>query len=303
MPPSWRAGLVNAVPIPEDRRKKKKRPTHTVTYKARPDPSSSTQPELNEEIAEPFDPFPFLLLPPEIRSKIYLLALFPPPPSPTNPRGPSKAAIETPATTLSLLRASQLIHAETTHLLYTQTAFPLFPIQTFPPLPTPLNIPVRHRPLLKHLTLRIGNSWSSPPKSWRVSKLLARALPKFTSLTTLRVFVEVDPSEPFFEKYRISKSFYTDFAGDLLRDVLAVLTQVTTVEVGGNEGVKVRGPLVSRVVEVARECERDVKWSEEGAFRNRIEMVVADGQESETSLNSDTDTDSESESVVWPDQI
>jgi hypothetical protein len=265
MPPSWRAGLVSAFPVPDDRRKKRKNrtiPSSEALMPAAPEtPSSADDP--------PVQSFAFLSLPPEIRTKIYNLILFPPPRLPLDPKpSPSHTS-----SSLSLLRTSRLVHSETTHLLYTHTAFPLFPIQAFPPLPTPLLIPPRHRYIPKSLHLRLGNSWSAPPKSWRVSKLLARALPKFGALKTLKVFVEVDPSEPMFEKYRISRDFYTDFAGELLQDVIKAIPQLKTVEIGGYEFVNLRGPLVTRIRRVVEEMERKLLWSVEDGWREKAKTL------------------------------
>ena len=72
-----------------------------------------------------------------------------------------------------------------------------------------------------------------------------------------------------FEKYRISDTFYTDFAGSLLRDVLQVVPQVESVEVGGYEFVGIHGPLVTRVVDVIFTEGRKLVWSEENGWRER----------------------------------
>ena len=260
MPTSWRHGLTSAFPVPDGKRKNRKRAAISTkdAVAAIPEPSESAA----------IDPFPFLSLPPEIRTKVYQLILFRPPRTPVDPKPkPSDAS------TLAVLRVCHLVYSETTHLLYTQTPFPLFHIQSFPPLPTPLLIPPRQRATIKALHLRLGNSWSAPPKTWRVSKMLARVLPKFTSLHMLKVFVELDPSEPMFDKYRISKNFYTDFAGELLAEVLKAMTQVEVVEVGGYEFVNVSGPLVTRIRQAVLGSGKTLQWSEENGMREKVRRL------------------------------
>jgi len=80
-----------------------------------------------------------------------------------------------------------------------------------------------------------------------------------------------------FEKYRVSKDFYTDFAGGLVRDVLEALPQVVVVQVGGNEGVDVGGPLVGRVRAVVGEVGRRVEWSVENGWRERGRNLEVEG--------------------------
>jgi len=105
-----------------------------------------------------------------------------------------------------------------------------------------------YRAMVTKLEMVVGSSWTSPPKTWRVSKLLARRLARLSAVKTLRVFVELDPSLPMFEKYRVSFDFYTDFCGSLFRDVLSTMPQLKVIELDGNPGVDTTGPLVSRLL-------------------------------------------------------
>lgn len=105
-----------------------------------------------------------------------------------------------------------------------------------------------YRAMVTKLEMVVGSSWTNPPKTWRVSKLLAKRLSRLEAVQTLKVFVELDPSLPMFEKYRISPDFYTDFCGELLRDVLLCMPQLTHIEMNGNPGVETSGPLVSRLL-------------------------------------------------------
>lgn len=241
MPPSWRDGLVNAFPIPKDRMKPK-----LASKKSTQETSTQTvEGETNDEIdlSTPISPFRFFELPAEVRNEIYALLLF--------SSAGYRRSDGTKKSRTSILAVSKRAHLEATYVLYTSSTFKIFPIQDFVQEPLVQELRPIYRSMVTKVEMLVGSSWTSPPKSWRVSKLLAKRLSRLTSLQTLKVFVEVDPSEPDFEKYRISLDFYTDFCGDLFRDLLVALPLVKFVEVNGNPGVNTRGPLVTRLVKEA----------------------------------------------------
>lgn len=77
-------------------------------------------------------------------------------------------------------------------------------------------------------------------------------LEEMTAVRTVKVFVECDPSHEIFNGFRIDRDFFTDFSGDLLKDVLHRLPSVILVELDGWPAVKREGPLVKRLLEAAR---------------------------------------------------
>lgn len=241
MPPSWRDGLVNAFPVPTDRNKSKyprsKNKKDEIVANVEIDDADETT------SLEIIDPFKFFELPAEVRNNIYALVLF------------SSAGYRrvdgTKRSRTSMLAVSKKMHLEASYVLYSSSTFKIFPIQDFVQEPLVQELRPMYRAMVTKLEMVVGSSWTSPPKSWRVSKLLSKRLSKLTSVQTLNVFVEVDPSQPDFEKYRISLDFYTDFCGDLLRDVLAAVPFVRFIEMNGNPGVDTNGPLVSRLVKEA----------------------------------------------------
>ena len=80
----------------------------------------------------------------------------------------------------------------------------------------------------------------------------------------LKIFIEVDPSIPMFAKYRRSETFYTDWCGELVRDVLKVLVATCEVaEVDGNPGVDPKGHLRTRIVQEVEASGRKVRWGPE----------------------------------------
>jgi hypothetical protein len=92
---------------------------------------------------------------------------------------------------------------------------------------------------------------------------MAKIFKQLSQVRCLRVFVEVDPSHPVFARFRVSHGFYTDFAGNLLKDVLGAMPQIEFVQLDGNPSVQMEGPLVSRLKTEVEGKERQVKWGKE----------------------------------------
>jgi hypothetical protein len=255
--PKWKTNLVNAFPIPDDRKPKKSQATEDSTEDD--DPNAFKRQGI----------FPFLSLPSELRYKIYNLLLFSHP-DPVASSDPYNHELLPTLRTLSLLLVNHRIHAEATHLLYSSTTFRLFPLQDFLYLPTPSDLAPHYRSHITRLTLTLGASWTAPPANWRVSKGLARCLSRLKLVRTLRILVQLDPSQPMFEKYRVSYAFFTDFCGELLRDVLKAMPKLETVELAGYSNVEPDGPLVSRLRLEAEQKGKAIRWSRESGWYARM---------------------------------
>ncbi|EXJ68667.1 uncharacterized protein A1O5_08461 [Cladophialophora psammophila CBS 110553] len=241
MPLSWKEGLVNAFPIPQDRTKLRyvsKRDKHNVTISS----ELVSVVESLETVSLEGDPFPFLDLPGEIRNRIYQLVLFGKP-------GYRVIHGRMRPSRIGIMLANKLTHREAAYVLYSTSSFRIFPLQDFTPAPVIQELRPMYRDMVTSLEMVVGSSWTSPPKTWRVGKLLAKRLSKLSAVNTLKIFVELDPSLPMFEKYRVSLDFYTDFCGDLLRDVLACMPHLSHIEINGNPGIDTTGPLVSRLLQ------------------------------------------------------
>lgn len=262
--PNWRDGLVDAFPVPEDRRPGwKRRQKKAAEEAARADADAITEALTRLDVSKvPAEPFRFLDLPSELRNRIYDYVLFSKPEyRGTNGRRKSSR--------IASLLVNKQTHEEAAYVLYSTTRFNLFHVQLFETPPTVAELPSRYQPYITNLKMTVGPSWTAPPKSWKVTKPLARYLTKLTGVQTLRVFVEFDPSHPAFAKYRVSYSFYTDFCGELLGDVLEVMPQLKYVELDGNPGVDVNGPLVSRLKEEAEGQEKEVRWGKEAGWAHQ----------------------------------
>ena len=81
---------------------------------------------------------------------------------------------------------------------------------------------------------------------------LELGLEEMEAVRTVKVFVECDPSHEIFNGFRIDRDFFTGFSGGLLEEVLRRLPSVVQVELDGWPSVKREGPLVKRLLEVAR---------------------------------------------------
>lgn len=79
-------------------------------------------------------------------------------------------------------------------------------------------------------------------------------LEEMDAVRTVKVFVECDPSHEIFNGFRIDKDFFTDFSGGLLKDVLERLPSVIQGDLDGWPSVKREGPLVKRLLAVARDA-------------------------------------------------
>lgn len=265
--PNWRDGLVEAFPVPEDRRPGWRTRARKAAALAAKNGGDVTHLEDAFEDLQltpvPKHPFRFFDLPPEIRNRIYRIVLFAKPEYRLR-NGRRKNS------RLACMLASQKMHQEAAYILYTNTRFRIFYIQQFDAPPTIVELAPRYIQLVTNLEIIFGSSWTKPPKDWALTPALARRLSHCPSVQTLRVMVEFDPSHPVFAKYRVSFDFYTNFCGDLLGDTLDAMPGLKYVEIDGNPGVDPKGPLVQRLKEEAEEQNKEVKWGKQAGWVHRV---------------------------------
>ncbi|KAJ5232187.1 hypothetical protein N7468_005143 [Penicillium chermesinum] len=216
----------------------------------------------------PQQPFRFLDLPSEIRLQIYHLVLFTPTRKTARQnRGTVGASAKkskplAPASVrIALFLVSRRIHDEASHYFFSTQIFRVFPVQDFSRRPTVRSLPRRHRSLVTTIELILGNSWTNPPKSWTVDKSLG--LQDMVLTRTLKVFVECDPSQPIFEGFRISREYYTEFSGRLMREILEQLPALEHVEFDAYPSVKKDGSLMSRLLLETQKAGLGVFWGPE----------------------------------------
>lgn len=194
--------------------------------------------------------FPFFDLPFELRSKVlcYILTTSQPVDlDPSNYRSGHQR--------LNLFLTSHRLHSEASHLFYSTHTFRIFPThgRFFGHRTKPLlqRFPTRYRESLTSLELRLGPGWNNPPKSWWVDSRLG--LEEMAKVRTLKVFVECDPSHEIFRGFRIGRDFFTDFSAHLLEEITRRLPALVWIEFDGWPSVMREGPLMKKLVEVAKE--------------------------------------------------
>ncbi|KAJ5774322.1 hypothetical protein N7457_009218 [Penicillium paradoxum] len=212
--------------------------------------------------------FRFLDLPSEIRLHIYHYVLFTPTRKSASKRTGSvgssakKSKPLAPSShRIALFLVSKQIHDEATHFFYSTQTFRVFPVQDFLRMPTVRALPRRHRHSITTIELIVGSSWTAPPKSWVVNQGLG--LHDMDLARTLKVFVQCDPSHPVFEGFRISKEYYTEFCGKLLKQILERLPGLVQVEFDAWSSVEKSGSLMTRLLAETRDAQKKVLWGPE----------------------------------------
>lgn len=149
---------------------------------------------------------------------------------------------------LGLFLVSKRMHEEAYRVFYSQTLH-IFPMHgRFHHTKKPLlaRLPPRYRNAITTLDLRLGPSWSKPPRCQNTSEALG--LQDCTSVRTLKIFVEIDPSDSIFNGFRglyATEETYKWFCVDLLHGIFAQIPSLETVELDAYPSVKKDGPLIT----------------------------------------------------------
>ncbi|RAH40313.1 uncharacterized protein BO95DRAFT_448017 [Aspergillus brunneoviolaceus CBS 621.78] len=211
------------------------------------------------------EPFRFFDLPSEIRLRVYHYVLFTPKRRRTVRAAGSVGASSkknpplAPAShRIALFLASRRLHDEAADYFYSTQVFRLFHLQDYSKMPTVRAIAPQYRPSIATIELILGSSWTDPPTAWRVTPSLG--LEEMVRIRTLKVFLEVDPSHPVFEGFRISRDFYTNFSGNILHEVLARLPNLEYVEFDAWPSVRKSGGLMKRLLHEARAARKKIAW-------------------------------------------
>jgi hypothetical protein len=199
----------------------------------------------------------FFDLPTEIRHQIYSLILRVDYVIDFDPRN-----YRTIAPMLHVFLASKRFLEDCSSYFYSQNTLRLFPAhgRFFSDRQMPLIrcLSPDNRATIKHLELRLGPGWTRPPQSWRVNKQLG--LKDLTSLKRLEVYIEIDPSSSVFKGFRTSKAFYTDFAGNLMKEVLVALPVLEEVQFDGYSGAALEDPLLARVIAETKIAGKEISF-------------------------------------------
>jgi hypothetical protein len=222
----------------------------------------SAYPSENEEHKEVLKPFKFFELPSELRNKIYDLHFCGAPSiidlDPDN--------FKTIHRQFPLLFVSKQMHEEASHYFYSTRTIRIFP--THPgrffktKRPLLVRLPGRYRACLTSLQLRLGPGFSNPPRGWVVNDALG--LKDATSVRVLKVFVEVDTSNPIFKGFRNAvDGFYEKFSSKLLDQILISVPSIFEVQFDAYPSVGREGEMMTGLIDVARRHKKLISWGPE----------------------------------------
>lgn len=207
-------------------------------------------------------PFKFFELPSELRNKIYDFHFC---------NAPSIIDLDpdnfkTIHRQFPLFLVSRQMHEEASHYFYSTRTIRIFP--THPgrffktKRPLLVRLPGRYRGYLTSLQLRLGPGFSSPPRGWVVNDALG--LEDVTSVRVLKVFVEVDTSNPIFKGFRNAiDGFYEKFSSKLLDEILIFVPSIFEVQFDAYPSVEREGEMMTGLIGIARRHKKLISWGPE----------------------------------------
>lgn len=224
--------------------------------------NSPAHPPENEECKEVLKFFNFFELPSELQNKIYDLHFCGAPSiidlDPDN--------FKTIHRQFSVFFVSKQMHEEASHCFYstrTIRIFPTHPSRFFKAKrPLLVRLPGHYRACLTSLQLRLGPGFSKPPRGWVVNNALG--LKDATSVRVLKVFVEVDTSNPIFKGFRNAiDGFYEKFSSKLLDQVLISVPSILEVQFDAYPSVDRKGEMMTGLIDVVRRHKKLISWGPE----------------------------------------
>lgn len=219
-----------------------------------------------------FSPFRFFDLPSEIRLQIYGFVLWSTGrkdsarPSGNVGSSSKNKPLAPLSHRLALFLACRRLHDEAAALFYSVQTFRVFPIQDYSRQPTLASLGISYRSMIGKIELILGSSWTAPPKSWRVTNRLG--LTQMTGVRVFKIFIQCDPSHPWFEGFRISNDYYTGFCGGLVHQILEQLPNVGHVEFDAWPSVQKNGALMRRLLSEVRTAGKKIYWGPERGWND-----------------------------------
>lgn len=164
---------------------------------------------------------------------------------------------------LNLLLVSRRMHEEAYRVFYAQPMriYPLHGRFFHTKKPLLARIPPKYRAVINTMEMRLGPGWSKPPRGQNTDPSLG--LQDCTNLRTLKLFVEIDTSDAFFNGFRglnATEETYTLFCVGLLRGVIDQVPSLKTVEIDANPGVKRDAPLVRALRQISENAGKALAW-------------------------------------------
>ncbi|CAD0085016.1 unnamed protein product [Aureobasidium vineae] len=190
-------------------------------------------------------PFPFFELPSELRIKIYQYVLF---------IEHGKGVVDLDyyndrriAPRLTCFRACRRMHDE---------AYPIFygsPQQPFRLFPTGGHMYRTKKPLLELLT----------PTYRAAINTIELRLTDCVSLRNLKVFVQIDPTDPTFKGHHgkgNDQYTYMNLSASWLQDILNQVPSIRNVEIDAWEGVDIVSPMLNALASVVLTADKRLTW-------------------------------------------
>lgn len=175
--------------------------------------------------------------------------------------------------TLCIVRTCRTLYNEAAYFFYSTRTFRMFPIypgryfKTKKPLLARLN--ARQRSWITSLELRVGPGWGNPPKGWVVNPALGLA--DCVNVRNLIMYVEVDPSDAFYNGFRRADGFFEGFCQTLLSNTIAGLHNVDTVVFDAYTGVKKSGAMMRGLLDLATTSGMLIRWGPDRGWTDHDE--------------------------------
>jgi hypothetical protein len=122
-------------------------------------------------------------------------------------------------------------------------------------------LPPKYREVVHTFELCLGPGWSKPPRAQNTNETLG--LRDCINARTLKIFVELDPSEQIFQGFRganATEDTYKWFCVDLLRGIFQQMPSLEVVEIDAFPGVRKDAPLVMALRRITTEAGKMVTW-------------------------------------------
>lgn len=175
--------------------------------------------------------------------------------------------------TLCIVRTCRTLYNEAAYFFYSTRTFRMFPtypgryFKTKKPLLARLN--ARQRSWITSLELRVGPGWGNPPKGWVVNPALGLA--DCVNVRKLTMFVEVDPSDAFYNGFRRADGFYEGFCQALLRSTIDGLQNIDTIVFDAYTGVKKSGAMMRGLLDLATASGMEIRWGPDRGWTDQDE--------------------------------
>jgi len=144
-------------------------------------------------------------------------------------------------------------------------------------------LPVKYRQAINSVELLLGPGWHKPPRCHNV--LPALGLRDCTSLRTIKMWVDCDPTDNVFNGFRgpnATEDTYVWFCCDMLHGILEQVPSMELVEIDHDNRVKKESPLTAALQRKTEEFQKRFRWGpvrSASAIKDKESMDVTTGLE------------------------